>query len=382
MDRERASVLVVDDDESWLELCVAMLTHAGFEVVAAPDGGRALDAIALRPFDIVLTDLMMPPPNDGRAVTAGVKARRPETDVILMTATPSLDSAVTVLKDGAYDYILKPFKQDYLLAVLERCLQKRRSQRELSVERQLREELQAAYGELKKAERLKEAFLARLSHELNTPLAATQMALTLLEHEVAGDEKKSARARLARESAERLHAVIADLLDFVDIQRPDLALELGPVALGELAREAAEAGRKAAESRQLRVALEFPPDLPALRGDRRLLGRALRQLFLNGVHFNAQGGLLELRGAAWEDRVVLTVRDQGEGIPQEQREAVFDSFYQIADYMTRRVGGVGLGLAIVKKIVEAHDGTVAVDNADDGGARFRVTLPVAGPRTR
>jgi signal transduction histidine kinase len=374
------SILVADDDESWVDFCRSLLEAEGFQVVGALSVHQARRLVEESPaFDIAFVDLCLPAAEDGKELVAAIKARRPEIDVVLMTASPSIESAIAVLKDGACDYIVKPFDSNYLRTVLNRIVGARRSSKELSVERQLREELEAAYGEAKRLQKLREGFLARVSHELNTPLAQVMFAIELLAETVPPDPKLKARLQSADAAVKRLREVIEDLLDFVDIEKSDLGMERKAVALPPIFREIEEDARRLLALKRVTVSSRFPDDLPPVWGDPRLLARAFRQLFLNAIHFNTQGGLLEVAASSWEDQVVVHVRDQGEGIPQEEKSRCFDPFYQIAEYMTRKVGGLGLGLAISKRIVEAHGGTISVESPSDGGSDFRVTLPCSTP---
>lgn len=374
-------ILVVDDDEEWLEICALSLRKLGFKVESAPNGKKALEMIAEKEFDIVLTDLMMPPPYGGKEVTAGIKARRPETDVILMTASPSMKSAIEVLKEGAYDYIIKPFGFDYLKSVFDRCCEKRRSQKELVVEKQLREELTAAYADLKKTEKLKEAFLARISHELNTPLMRMSLAISLLEESVRwDDEKQRSHMDGAVEGFERLREVIQDLLSFVDVQKPDLEIKLEPVAFADIVKEITYETRRLAESKQLSISTELPDDLPNISGDKALLKRAFRHLLLNAINFNNDGGAVRISAKSRGTSISLKISNDGEGVPLDKKKRIFDPFYQVAEYLTRKVGGIGIGLAITKKIVEAHHGTISVASEPGKGTEFSVSLPLNGKK--
>ncbi|OGR57476.1 MAG: hypothetical protein A2X36_12885 [Elusimicrobia bacterium GWA2_69_24] len=368
-------ILIVEDDDSWMDFCATILEPMGFAVDRAQNRMQALKRLEGVPYDIVLTDLCLPAAEDGKAVVLGTKSRHPGTDVILMTATPSLDTAIAILKDGAYDYIVKPFTPDYLQTVLNRCLEKRRSQQELSVEKALREEVQAAYSQLRKVERLKEAFLSRISHELNTPLAEALMAMTLLDGHLPKEGRGRSQLKMAVQAVERLRDIVRDLLDFVDLHKEDLTLKAEPISIPQLVGEVAEAEKRLLEPKGLRVSLKFPPDLPSVPGDPELLKRALRQLFLNAIHFNKPGGQIELSAKEWENWIFVHVKDEGEGVPNEHKDEIFDSFYQLADFMTRTVGGLGLGLAITKKIVEAHGGSISVDSAPGQGSDFKVCLP-------
>ncbi|TBR16774.1 hybrid sensor histidine kinase/response regulator [bacterium] len=369
-------ILVVDDDDGWLEFCRVALETAGFAPATAQSGNEALKAVESAEFDLVFTDLQMPPPGDGKAVTLGVKARWPGTDVVLMTAAPSVDSAVAVLKDGACDYLIKPFPAEALTAVAERILEARRHRTELAVERRLREELEAAYGELKRLDKLKEGFLARVSHELNTPLAATLLAIGLLEEEAPEGDPLHRHVARAHDAANRLRAVVEDLLAFVDLQKPDHVVRGEPTQLAAIAAEAAAAIERLAKTKGLEVSVELPADLPTARVHAGLVRKALDHLLKNAVYFNKAGGKVTLSARKLQHWVCLTVSDTGDGIPEAEQDRVFDTFYQVAEYMTRRVGGLGLGLALVKRIVESHKGVVRLESKPGVGTTVHLQFPL------
>ncbi|MBI5597547.1 MAG: response regulator [Elusimicrobia bacterium] len=368
-------ILVVDDDDAWLEVCRIGLSTLGFAPETALSGNEALRRIESEEFDLVVTDLQMPPPGDGRAVTLGVKSRWPATDVLLMTAAPSVESAVSVLKDGASDYLIKPFPVEALGVVVDRILAARRDRSELAVERRLRAELEAAYGELKRLDRLKEAFLARISHELNTPLAAAMLAVGLLSEETSVDEPLRKNVDRAGDALQRLRGVIEDLLAFVDLQKPDLEIHGEPTDLGPVVDEVLAELARLAKTKGLTVEKDVPDDLPRPRVHRPMLKKALTHLVRNAVYFNKPGGRLTVSAKRLQHWVSLSVTDTGEGIALSEQERAFDAFYQVAEYMTRTVGGLGLGLALVKRIVEAHKGVVRLDSKPGVGTTVVVQLP-------
>lgn len=369
-------ILLVDDDEAWLDFCRLALEAAGFAPETAPSGNAALKAVETKEYDLVVTDLQMPPPGDGQAVTLGVKARWPGTDVVLMTAAPTVESAVAVLKDGACEYLIKPFPAEALSAVVNKLLEARRHRAELALERRLRAELEAAYGELKKLDKLKEGFLARVSHELNTPLAATLLAIGLLEEEVAEGDPLRPHVNRARDAAQRLRRVIEDLLAFVDLQKAGAEVRGEPTRLDALVAEAAAGVERLAKTKGLTVTVEAPPDLPPVRVHPELARKAVDQLLKNAVYFNTAGGSIKVTVRRLQHWVCVAVADTGEGIPEAEQERVFDAFYQVAEYMTRRVGGLGLGLALVKRILEAHKGMVRLDSKPGQGTTVTLQFPL------
>ncbi|MDE2292455.1 MAG: response regulator [Elusimicrobia bacterium] len=369
-------ILLVDDDESWLEFCRMALETAGWSPDTALSGNEALRMVEAAQYDLVVTDLQMPPPGDGRAVTVGVRARWPTTDVVLMTAAPTVDSAVAVLKEGACDYLIKPFPAEALASIVARLADARRQREELALERRLRGELEAAYGELKRLEALKEGFLARVSHELNTPLATAALAVALMAEEVPEASPLSRHVRRADDAMTRLRAVVEDLLAFVDLQKPEVVVRGEPTPLAPLVAEVLAEVEPLARTKGLTVSSELPADLPDPRIERSLMKKALVQLARNAVYFNKPGGSVTVSGRRLQHWVSLRVADTGEGIPVEAQERVFDAFYQVAEYMTRTVGGLGLGLALVKRIVESHKGVVRLESKPGEGTAVTIQLPL------
>ena len=218
------SILVVDDDEELLLYCGTLLKSAGYDVSTFNRAQELLSRLGSKPADLVLTDLQMPGAIDGRGVVQNVKASHPNTEVMIMTAAPTLDTAISTLKDGAYDYVIKPFDEASLINAVRRCLDHRRLRHDLASERALRSELEAAYKDLQKVEELKEAFLSRFNHEIRTPMAEFLMALATLDEAVsalAEPQRKAALKKLvsvAKRGGERLKDTLTSLLSYSDLK--------------------------------------------------------------------------------------------------------------------------------------------------------------------
>jgi DNA-binding NtrC family response regulator len=133
-----ARILVVDDEPQIREVCRRTLERLDFDVQFAETGDQALALLKDHTFDFVLTDINMPGSTDGVRLAEEVKYRSPSTDVVIMTGYPSVDTAVLALKQGVYDYLLKPFSPAYLDCVVTRCFEKRRLSKELDREKLLR----------------------------------------------------------------------------------------------------------------------------------------------------------------------------------------------------------------------------------------------------
>ncbi|OIO10045.1 MAG: hypothetical protein AUJ52_05215 [Elusimicrobia bacterium CG1_02_63_36] len=378
--KHKGRVLIADDDEAWAGVCQTALRRLGYESVVAFSRKQALEHVDRNGFfDFALVDLNFPSEEDGAAVIYGISQASPETDPILMTATPTLGSAIDILREGASDYIIKPFTEDYLGTILERCRTARAARKDLDVANRLREELKAAYGELQETERLKDAFLSRVSHELNTPLTYVSMAVGLLEEQMEDrdDPDLSRNISRAREGVEGLHKTINDLLAFVDLQKPDLEFVKRPFDLGALLDGVIGKHRRLAQAKKLPLSLVAAPGM-TIEGDALLLERAFGQLVVNALNFNREGGSVDVLANPKADWITVRVVDRGKGIPADKIGRIFESFYQAADYLTREVGGLGLGLSITKRIIEAHGGVIGVESAEGQGTTVKVELPAAG----
>ncbi|MDE2290531.1 MAG: response regulator, partial [Elusimicrobia bacterium] len=328
--------------------------------------------LAAARYDVVLTDIRMEARDDGLSLGAEVKSRSPGTDVILMTGHPSLDTAVGAMKSGGSDYVMKPFEPAQLQAVIRRCLDRRRLAAELDRERGLRQELESAYSELQKLERLKDGFLARLSHELRTPVTHALLAADVLETRLGDAPAREAWLKL-RSAVEALGAVVDELLDFTRASEPGAA---SPVPLWDLVEGAASALRPMWEARRLRVTLAKEGEPAAVPGDPALLALAVRHLLGNAIRFNKEGGEVKVTGRFGPEEVQLAFADTGLGVPAEALPRLFDGFYQAAEHLTRSAGGLGLGLATVRRVAEAHGGRVSVESEFGRGSVFTLTLPV------
>ncbi|MGE3189383.1 MAG: ATP-binding protein [Vicinamibacterales bacterium] len=232
------------------------------------------------------------------------------------------------------------------------------------------------YREAQEANRLKDEFLATLSHEMRTPLNALLGWIQLLKSDQLAPARR-ARALEAIERSARLQAQLtADLLDVSRAITGKLQLEPQDVRIAALIETALEALRPGADLKHVSLRFDPPPDLPPLVLDPQRLQQIVWNLLSNAIKFTPPGGAIDVGLALEDDALVLTVRDTGAGIGAEFLPFVFDRFRQADGGTTREHGGLGLGLAIVRHLVELHGGTVAAASDGPGaGATFTVRLP-------
>lgn len=367
-------VLVVDDEEGVRTMCARALSEKGFRVRTAANGEEALRDLKEIRADLVLTDIRMPEEADGLRLAEEVKHRYPAVDVILMTGHPSVETAVPALRSRAADYLVKPFGPAQLAERVENHFQEQGVVDELESDKRVREELDAAYQELQGVERMKESILSRLGHELRTPLTAIQLAMKVMAGE--SDQIRRERAgQIMQSNVAWLGNAVEDLLAYAEVRKESFEIYREPVDVGALWQEIVAHYRPLLEKRGLSVDMTFPPEQVLAWGSRPLLRKALGHLFLNAVQFNRTGGSIRLDLCSDGKRVETSVSDTGIAIPADKLHRIFDSFYQVAEYLTREGNGMGLGLAIVRRVVETHGGHVTVESREGQGSRFRVVLP-------
>ncbi len=228
------------------------------------------------------------------------------------------------------------------------------------------------------ASRLKDDFLAMISHELRAPLTAILGWAQML-RSGALDRASAERALLTIERNAKSQAhLVGDLLDASRIATGKLSLENRPVELMSIVEAAVDAVRPSVEAKSLRMQIVLEPWVGPFNGDAERLKQVVWNLLSNGIKFTPQGGLIEVRLERLENKALLIVSDTGQGIDPEFLPHIFDRFSQVDTSMKRRQGGLGLGLAIVKHIVELHGGAIYAYSRGEGqGSDFMVTLPLA-----
>ncbi|BAY99266.1 multi-sensor hybrid histidine kinase [Tolypothrix tenuis PCC 7101] len=236
---------------------------------------------------------------------------------------------------------------------------------------------QAARAEAETANRIKDEFLAVLSHELRSPLNPILGWSQLL---LAGklDTKTSQRAIATIERNAKLQTqLIDDLLDVSRILRGKLALQISPVNIVTIVESALETVRLAAEAKQIQIQTVFTDDTLQVSGDRARLQQIVWNLLTNAVKFTSENGQVEIFVEQIGNHAQIQVKDNGKGISPEFLPYVFDYFRQEDSKTTRRFGGLGLGLAIVRHLTELHGGTIYVDSPGvEQGATFTIQLPL------
>ncbi len=363
----RSRILIIDDEEVVLDSCLAVLKRGPYDVAVARDGTAGLALAQELVPDLILVDLMMPGIS-GFEVLEALRGIDPTLVAIVITGYSTVGSAVEAMKKGAFDFLPKPFTPDELRLIVARGLEKRRLVLETMALR-------------KEREMVRENFSAIVSHELRSPLSAVQQNLYGLVAELEGALTEAQRTRF-----ERVKVRITDMLKLIEtwlravsVPNDDIRERFAPVALRTCVDKAVETAQPHATRKDVTITASLAEPLPDVRGDEGSLTEAIVNLVNNAVKYTHTGGKVEVKAAAGDGRVTISVADDGVGIAPEDLPFVFDGFFRGRTAAAET--GVGLGLALARRIVESHDGAISVESQVGKGTTFIISLPVPAPDT-
>jgi signal transduction histidine kinase len=224
-------------------------------------------------------------------------------------------------------------------------------------------------------DRLKDEFVSSISHELRTPLTSIAGYVELLQEEE-GDPQKLGHLAIVARNSERLLALVSDLLFAARLQYGRLELERSPVDLRSLVVQCVDSARPRAQAASVRLELHAE-DVPPIAGEPAKLAQLLDNLVSNAIKFTPSNGHVGVRVTPHAEMIRIEVSDTGIGIPDVERERLFERFFRAQSALERQIQGTGLGLYISKAIVDAHDGRIGVTSTPGEGTTFIVELPVA-----
>jgi len=227
----------------------------------------------------------------------------------------------------------------------------------------------------READEVKSTFVSVISHELKTPIALIKgYADTLLREDTQWDENTIKEAfTVILEEADRLTELVDNLLDASRLQAGSLPLTMSEVALDALAKRVAR--RFGTQTSKHEFAIEFPADFPYVIADPGRIEQVFNNLISNAIKYSPEGGRIAITGRVTPKDVVVTVSDQGIGIPLEEQQRVFERFFRGSHERHQRTPGAGLGLFLAKAIVEAHGGHMWVESNTNEGSAFSFSIP-------
>ncbi|MBM4339952.1 MAG: response regulator [Deltaproteobacteria bacterium] len=377
-------VLVVDDEKEIRDFLMKALTRiGGFQVELAENGEAALKKMEQQRFDLVMTDLKMPRV-DGLQLIKEISRSHPEILTVLMTGHGTIDSAIEAMKQGASDYLTKPINLDETILRLKKVLDEK--QRFVKMKDHA-DRLEKANLELKKIDAMKSEFVSVASHELRTPLASIKNSIQLILSGKTGaiNENQTKFLSMADRNITRLTNILNDLLNLSKIESGKIELKFEDVELKTLIEVTVSSLRPQADVKSIKILSEIPEGLSSVNGDKEKIEQILINLIGNGIKFTPEMGSIyvsaapysEERAGGFGDKIAISVKDTGVGIPAEHLSSIFDKFFQVEGSLHRSVSGTGLGLAITKGLVEAHQGKLWAESEVGKGSAFTFTLPAS-----
>jgi two-component system, sensor histidine kinase and response regulator len=362
-------LLIVDDEVAQMRALCDTLELEGYTASGFSSAREALAAVRPGEFDLLLTDLMMPE-MDGIALSNAVRELDPAVAAILMTGHGTIDTAVRAMKDGALDYILKPFRLNVILPVIERALGTQRLRRELAElqerERQRSEELAAAYRDL-------ESFSYSISHDLRAPLRTIDGYARMLEEDFAETLGGEGRRLIdvIRGGSQKMDQLIVGLLEFSRIGRQPLELISVDMTLLAEAAAAEATALHTGSAPQIHIT-----ELPPIAADSSVIRQVWSNLIGNAVKYSAKRSepLIRVSGRIEGNEAVYQVEDNGAGFDMAYADKLFGVFQRL--HKAQDFAGTGVGLAIVHRIITRHGGRIWAHSESDRGACFQFALPI------
>ena len=337
-----------------------------FEIQLASTGEEGITMIESDKPDIILLDNKLPG-IQGVDVLEYVRERKYDIVIAMITSYASLDVAIRATRDGATDFIPKPFTPQELKSSIE------------NISKQLY--LRKVTDKLKtEGKKVRYQFLSVLSHELKAPLNALEGYLRMMQEKQAGDRIEDYADHIDR-SLQRIQGMrnlIMDLLDFTKIRLERKEEKIQEVDLAEVAKGAIVTVQPYAIQMEVTINLDVRND-STIMADPEDMEIIFNNLISNAVKYNKFGGKADITIDSSENEVFLIFTDTGIGISEADRENLFREFMRVKNERTKNISGSGLGLSIVRKVIELYHGTIKVDSKPEHGTVFTVRLPKKPP---
>jgi len=336
--------------------------HIEFEVLEAASGEEGIEIIDNEQPDIILLDNKLPG-IQGVEVLEYVKNKQYDIVVVMITSYASLELAVKATRDGAYDFIPKPFTPQELRSSIENIT------KQLFLKR-MTQKLNTA------GKAIRFQFLSLLSHELKAPLNAIEGYIKIIREKQSGNLVDTYEEMLDRslERIKGMRTLILDLLDLTKIESGKPTQRFDTVDLRTIAQISVDTLRPYAIQKDVDIYLNVREKV-LMKADPGEIEIIFNNLISNAVKYNKTGGRVDLFIEKLPAAAKISVSDTGIGMSDEEKNKIFDDFVRIKNIKTRNITGSGLGLSIVKKIVEMYKGSIAVQSIPDKGTTFAIILP-------
>ena len=355
-------ILIIDDEQVVRDSCKDILAGNGFQIDTAQDGTQGLKRVREFQPDLVYVDLKMPG-IPGLEVLREIQDYDSTVVTVVITGFATVSSAVEAMKQGAYDFLPKPFTPDEFRLITRRALEKRKLVLETIALR-------------REKEMLRENFAAIVSHELKSPLGAVQQNLYVLEAQLSGQVTEEQQNRLAR-----MKTRISGLVELINTWLRVIAVDIEsikdafePVLLSSVITAAVETVQPHALRKDIELVTSYEAPSSTVFGEEGTLTEVVVNLCTNAIKYSYPGSEVLISVDETEDQVEIRVSDSGVGISEEDLPHIFDDFYSGSVGQSGERGH-GLGLALSRRIIQIHNGSIAVESELGKGSTFVIRLP-------
>ncbi len=369
--------MLIEDNQDHILFTKRILEHVneGYLLDSVSQTKDGLKKITEENYNLVLCDYRLP---DASALDMLKKVKESQKDLpfIVVTSSGSEKIAVELMKEGAYDYVVKDSSYESSLPiVIQRALEIYNAKKE---KERLEQELIKSNEKLKEMYKIKSEFTSMVSHELRTPLTAIKEGISLVSDGTAGEvnDQQKEFLDIAKKNVDRLKRLIDDVLDFSKLESKRLIFKMRKCHLEEIVNEVVNIQKVLTEEKGLYLRAEWDPRLPSAEFDPDAIIRVLNNLVGNAIKFTSRGGITILVNKNEQENAILVcVKDTGQGIRKEDIPKLFQKFLRLKTD-GQDTGGTGLGLAICKEIIEQHGGRIWVESDYGQGAQFQFILPI------
>ncbi len=368
-----SKILIVDDDAHLRETLRDLLEMEGYKVFEAGSGAEAMKMVVSDFFHIILMDFNLTD-KTGIEVIKDIRKLNTDSQILMMTAHASLDTAVKAIQESVYDFLIKPVDFNYLRRAIKKAEEKLYLEQE---NKRLIDMLKHNNEELDRLNGMKSKFMSMASHDLSNSLMTLQISFEMLAATISPNADQKKKMDFINTSISQISRLIGDLVDWASIEQGKFRLEKNYFEMDKMVEELIAGPKARAQQKNIDIAAEVSPGLKMVCADKRRIGQVLMNLLENGIRHTQRGGRIVVHVGPLEDSVCVSVKDTGEGIDPEVLPKLFQSFYQPAGGKAPH-GRLGLGLSISKEIVQSHEGKIIVESEGVGkGSTFKFTIPFA-----
>lgn len=376
---QNLNILVIDDEANICEGIKRALAPQGFVVETAISGQAGLQKIQAGGFSLVLLDVMMP---DIGGIDLIPSIHQYDADIvcIIITGYATVELAIRAIKQGAYNFLTKPFSVDELTLAVNQGIEHQRLS--LEAKRLLAAEAEARHlteekVRLEELDRAKRLFFRLMTHEMQAPLSAIESYLQLMMEGYIQPEQQREILEKCMTRVKDEKNLIADLMELGRLQVIGPASDVIPIHLGEVLRQVTNEIHNQAFQKNLRLKVDVANNLPAVNGSPKLFKSLWENLIDNAIKYTLPGGKVTASLRVENDQVVGEVCDTGIGIPIEEQARLFSEFFRAKNAKELNLRGTGLGLVIVKRIIEGAGGAIQVESEEGHGSKFTFRLPIS-----